>query len=249
MALFRKKGSSQSTALPPEAIPAHIGFIMDGNGRWAKKRGLPRQMGHVTGAQVFRKIVKACEARGVKSATFYAFSTENWKRPQEEVDAIMNLLRDYLKESLSDFKAENIRTRFIGDRRPLAPDILELIREAEEETAHKTGLTLNIALNYGGRHELVLAFQELAEKVRQGELSPDEISEQCVSDALDTAGQPDPDLIIRPSGEYRTSNFLLWQSAYSEYVFMDVLWPDFTEHDLDEAIRLYASRNRRFGGV
>ncbi len=249
MALFRKKKEITLADLPSEAIPAHIGFIMDGNGRWAKKRGLARTMGHVMGAKVFRKIVKACEARGVRSATFYAFSTENWKRPQEEVDAIMNLLRDYLKESLADFKAENIRTKFIGDRAPLAPDILELMREAEEETAHKTGLTLNIALNYGGRHELALAFRALAAQVQEGTLSPDAIDEQCISDALDTAGQPDPDLIIRPSGEYRTSNFLLWQSAYAEYVFMDVLWPDFTEEHLDRAIIQFAQRNRRFGGV
>ncbi len=248
MALFRKK-NDLTRELVPDMIPAHIGFIMDGNGRWAKKRGLPRQMGHVTGAQVFRKIVKACEKRGVKSATFYAFSTENWKRPQEEVDAIMNLLRDYLKESLSDFKAENIRTRFIGDRSALAPDILQLMEEAEAETAHKTGMTLNIALNYGGRHELVLAVRDLVRQAQEGTLNPEDVTEQLISDSLDTAGQPDPDLIIRPSGEYRTSNFLLWQSAYAEFVFMDVLWPDFTAEHLDEAIWQYAQRNRRFGGV
>ncbi len=249
MALFQKQSELTVAELPKEAIPQHIGFIMDGNGRWAKKRGMPRRMGHAAGAKTFRKIVKACEARGVRSATFYAFSTENWKRPQDEVDAIMNLLRDYLKESLSDFKAENIRTVFIGDRAPLAPDILELMREAEEETAHKTGLTLNIALNYGGRHELTLAMRDIAKKVKDGLLSADDITEQLISDSLDTAGQPDPDLIIRPSGEYRTSNFLLWQSAYAEYVFMDVLWPDFSEEHLDRAILQYASRNRRFGGV
>ena len=249
MAWFRKKEKAKLTTLPPEAIPAHIGFIMDGNGRWAKQRGLARSMGHVAGAKVFRKIVKACEARGVKSATFYAFSTENWKRPQEEVDAIMNLLREYLKESLADFKAENIRTKFIGDRGPLAPDIVSLIEEAESETAQKTGLTLNIALNYGGRHELELAFRSIAQKVRNGELEPQDIDEQLISDSLDTSGQPDPDLIIRPSGEYRTSNFLLWQSAYAEYVFMDVLWPDFNEDHLDRAILQFAQRNRRFGGV
>ncbi len=249
VALFRKKKEIAFSDLPPEAIPAHIGFIMDGNGRWAKQRGLARTMGHVAGAKVFRKIVKACEARGVKSATFYAFSTENWKRPQDEVDAIMNLLRDYLKESLADFKAENIRTKFIGDRAPLAPDILALMEEAEAETAHKTGLTLNIALNYGGRHELTLAMRSIAEQVKSGLLSADEITEQLISDTLDTAGQPDPDLIIRPSGEFRTSNFLLWQSAYAEFVFMDVLWPDFTEEHLDRAIVQYAQRNRRFGGV
>ena len=249
MAWFRKRKELTLADLPPQAMPSHIGFIMDGNGRWAKQRGLARTMGHAAGARTFRKIVKACEARGVRSATFYAFSTENWKRPQEEVDAIMNLLRDYLKESLADFKAENIRTKFIGDRAPLAPDILALMEEAEAETAHKTGLTLNIALNYGGRHELVLAMRSLADRVKSGEMSSEDITEQCISDTLDTAGQPDPDLIIRPSGEYRTSNFLLWQSAYAEFVFMDVLWPDFTEEHLDRAILQYAGRNRRFGGV
>lgn len=249
MAWFRKQQDITLADLPAEAIPSHIGFIMDGNGRWAKQRGLARTMGHVAGAKVFRKIVKACEARGVKSATFYAFSTENWKRPQEEVDAIMDLLRDYLKESLADFKSENIRTKFIGDRAPLAPDILALMEEAESETAHKTGLTLNIALNYGGRHELTLAMRTLAEQVKNGVISPEDITEQRISDVLDTAGQPDPDLIIRPSGEYRTSNFLLWQSAYAEFVFMDVLWPDFTQEHLDRAIVQYAQRNRRFGGV
>ncbi len=249
MAWFRRQQDITLADLPPEVIPSHIGFIMDGNGRWAKQRGLARTMGHAAGAKVFRKIVKACEARGVRSATFYAFSTENWKRPKEEVDAIMNLLRDYLKESLADFKAENIRTKFIGDRAPLAPDIVALMEEAEAETAHKTGLTLNIALNYGGRHELTLAMRSLAEQVKNGAISPDDITEQLISDTLDTAGQPDPDLIIRPSGEFRTSNFLLWQSAYAEFVFMDVLWPDFTEEHLDRAIVQYAQRNRRFGGV
>ncbi len=233
----------------PAAVPAHIGFIMDGNGRWAKRRGMPRRAGHSAGAQAFRRIVKACEARGVRVATFYAFSTENWKRPREEVDAIMDLLRDYLKESLSDFRNENIVTRFIGDRSPLAPDIQELMREAEDATAHKTGMTVNIAVNYGGRHEMVLAVQKLAHRVINGKLAPDQIDEQVVSDALDTAGQPDPDLIIRPSGEYRTSNFLLWQSAYAEYVFMDVLWPDFNAKQLDKALEIYAGRQRRFGGV
>ena len=249
MALFRKKKSITLEDIPGEMIPKHIGFIMDGNGRWAKKRGLARTMGHVAGAKVFRKIVKACEARGVKSATFYAFSTENWKRPQEEVDAIMNLLHDYLVESITDFRSENIRTKFIGDRAPLRKDILELIEVAEKDTENKTGMTLNIALNYGGRHELELAFRRMAQQVKEGELEPDQITEQAISDALDTAGQPDPDLIIRPSGEYRTSNFLLWQSAYSEFVFMDVLWPDFNEDHLDQAIVQYAQRNRRFGGV
>ena len=247
MAWFRRK----TAPIPTDAVvPTHIGIIMDGNGRWAKKRGLPRQAGHVTGAKVFRQITKYCEKRGIKFLTVYAFSTENWKRPREEVDAIMNLLRDYLKESLADFKTENIRTRFIGDRSMLAADIVALMEEAEEVTAHKTGMTLNIAINYGGRAELVTAVKALAADVAAGRKQADEIDEQLIADYLYTAGQPDPDLILRPSGEYRTSNFLLWQSAYAEYVFMDdILWPDFKESDLDRAIELYAGRSRRFGGT
>ncbi len=230
-------------------VPAHIGIIMDGNGRWAKKRGLPRQAGHVTGARVFRTIAKHCEKRGIQVATFYTFSTENWKRPQEEVDAIMNLLREYLKESLADFKKENIRTRFIGDRSVLAPDIQELMAEAEAATAEKTGMILNIAINYGGRAELATAMRTIAEQVKAGTLSPDEVDEDCVEQHLYTAGQPPVDLILRPSGEYRLSNFLIWQCAYAEYVFDDILWPDFTVRDLDKALAVYAGRHRRFGGV
>ena len=234
---------------PPDRIPVHLGIIMDGNGRWARRRGLPRRAGHAAGAQVFRKITKACEKRGIGYLTVYAFSTENWKRPQEEVAAIMNLLRDYLKESLADFKRENIRTCFIGDRTPLAPDILALMEEAEASTAHKTGMTLQIALNYGGRDEIVHAVRRIGEEIREGMLSPEQVTEQTLSERMYTAGVPDPDLILRPSGEYRSSNFLLWQSAYAEYVFMDILWPDFTERDLDRALAEYARRNRRFGGV
>ncbi len=238
----------KSHGLPP-AVPENLGIIMDGNGRWAKKRGLPRQAGHVTGAQVFRKITKYCEKCGVHYLTVYAFSTENWKRPQAEIDGIMNLLRQYLKESLADFQQENIRTRFIGDRTPLAADIRELMEEAERTTANKTGMTLNIAINYGGRQELAAAARTLARRVAAGELAPEDIDEAQVESALYTAGQPPVDLILRPSGEYRLSNFLIWQSAYAEYVFMDVLWPDFTERDLDRAFAEYAGRSRRFGGV
>ncbi len=233
----------------PERIPVHIGIIMDGNGRWAKKRGLPRTAGHAAGAQVFRKITKHCEKRGVRYLTVYAFSTENWKRPQEEIDAIMNLLRQYLKESLEDFGRENIRTRFIGDRSPLAPDIRQMMERAEESTRHKTGMCLNIAVNYGGRPELVQAARRLADDVQSGSLAPEQIDERQFADRLYTAGQPDPDLILRPSGECRTSNFLLWQSAYAEYIFMDVLWPDFTPRHLDEAIAEFSRRQRRFGGL
>ena len=241
--------SKQKGTQDPVAVPEHIGIIMDGNGRWAKRRGLPRQAGHVTGAKVFRTIAKHCEKRGIKVATFYTFSTENWKRPQDEIDAIMNLLREYLKESLADFKKENIRTRFIGDRSVLAPDIQELMREAEEATAEKTGMILNIAINYGGRAELAVAMRAIADKVKAGDLTPDAIDETCIEQHLYTAGQPEVDLILRPSGEYRLSNFLIWQCAYAEYVFDEILWPDFTTKDLDNALAVYAGRHRRFGGV
>lgn len=243
---------SKKKPIPPVEdvhIPRHVGIIMDGNGRWAKKRGLPRQAGHVAGAQVFRKIAKYCEKRGVAYLTVYAFSTENWKRPADEVEGIMNLFRDYLKESLADFQDENIRTRFIGDREPLAADIRALIEEAEASTAHKDGMVLNIAINYGGRAEIVQAARRMAEEAARGTLRSEEVTEQRLASYLYTAGQPDPDLILRPSGEYRSSNFLVWQSAYAEYVFMDILWPDFTAQDLDRAFEEYARRHRRFGGV
>lgn len=248
--MFWRKKETAAAEPTMRLVPQNLGIIMDGNGRWAKKRGLPRQAGHVTGAQVFRKITKYCEKCGVKYLTVYAFSTENWKRPQEEVDAIMNLLRQYLKESLADFQQENIRTRFIGDRSALAEDILDLMREAEETTAHKTGMTLNIALNYGGQQELTAAAQTLARRVQAGEIAPEDIDEAMLESALYTEDQPPVDLVLRPSGEYRLSNFLVWQSAYAEFVFMDdVLWPDFTEADLERAFEIYGRRNRRFGGV
>jgi len=244
MAWFRKK-----KPLPPAVLPRHIGIIMDGNGRWAKKRGLPRKAGHAAGAQTFRTIAKYCEKRGVACLTVYAFSTENWRRPQDEVDSIMNLLRDYLKESLADFKHENIQVHFIGDRTPLAADLQTLMAEAEHATAEKTGMQLNIAINYGGREEILHSLRELAGRVATGELTEDQLSEELVEQHLYTAGQPELDLILRPSGEFRLSNFLLWQSAYAEYVFMDVLWPDFTPAHLDRALEEYAGRHRRFGGV
>ena len=244
--MFGRKKKSENV---PRKIPTNLGIIMDGNGRWAKRRGLPRTAGHVTGAQVFRKITKYCEKCGVRYLTVYAFSTENWRRPQDEVDSIMNLLRQYLKESLADFQHENIVVRFIGSRDELAQDIRELIEEAEESTSHKTGMTLNIALNYGGQQEITAAARTLATRVSNGELNPEDINEQMLEQALYTEGQPPVDLILRPSGEYRLSNFLIWQSAYAEYVFMDVLWPDFKEEDLERAFEEYARRDRRFGGV
>lgn len=244
--MFKRKKLME---VSPRKVPTNLGIIMDGNGRWAKKRGLPRTAGHVTGAQVFRKITKYCEKCGVRYLTVYAFSTENWRRPQDEVESIMNLLRQYLKESLADFQNENIVVRFIGNREELAQDIRDLIEEAEASTAHKSGMTLNIALNYGGQQEIVNATRILATKVEKGELRPEEIDEKVLEQALYTEEQPPVDLILRPSGEYRLSNFLIWQSAYAEFVFMDVLWPDFKEEDLDRAFEEYARRDRRFGGV
>ena len=229
-------------------LPQHIGFIMDGNGRWAKRRGLPRSAGHRAGAKTFRDMVRYCKDIGIKNMTVYAFSTENWKRPKEEVEAIMDLLRSYLKDAF-DHREEEVRCLILGDTAPLAPDIVALIKKLEDESRDCKQMTLNIALNYGGRAEITHAVRELAGQVQRGELAPEEITENAISEHLYTAGQPDPDLIIRPSGEYRTSHFLLWQSAYSELVFMDVLWPDFTRRDLDRAILEYQNRDRRFGGV
>ena len=233
----------------PQLLPAHLGIIMDGNGRWAKRRGLPRSAGHAAGAANFKKITRYCSKIGIRYLTVYAFSTENWTRPAEEVSALMTLFRKYLEEALRDFRDDDIVVRFLGDAAAFPPELQTLIRETEEISAARTGMVLNIAMNYGGRAELVRAVRSIAERVRAGELAPDAITEETVSSALYTAGQPDPDLIIRPSGEHRTSNFLLWQSAYAEYVIMDVLWPDFGPDDLNAALREYANRSRRFGGV
>ena len=233
----------------PQLLPAHLGIIMDGNGRWAKRRGLPRSAGHAAGAANFKKITRYCSKIGIRYLTVYAFSTENWTRPAEEVSALMTLFRKYLEEALRDFRDDDIVVRFLGDTVAFPPELQTLIRETEEISAARTGMVLNIAMNYGGRAELVRAVRSIAERVRAGELAPDAITEETVSSALYTAGQPDPDLIVRPSGEHRTSNFLLWQSAYAEYVIMDVLWPDFGPDDLNAALREYANRSRRFGGV
>lgn len=235
-----------------QVLPKHIGIIMDGNGRWAKQRNLPRYKGHIEGAKTFRKIGEFAADLGVKCMTFYAFSTENWKRPQEEVDAIMQLFREYLLEA-EDRKAENeekgICLRFIGDRKGIPEDILALMENTEKESSSKNNVILNLAINYGGRHEITEGVKSIAQKVASGEISPDDITEEMISSSLYTKGLPDPDLIIRPSGEYRLSNFLTWQSAYSEFWFSNVLWPDFTEEDLLEALRDFEKRNRRFGGV
>lgn len=230
-------------------LPEHIGIIMDGNGRWAQKQGLPRSAGHKQGARTFREIVRYCRSIGIRYLTVYAFSTENWKRPQSEIDAIMNLLRDYLDELERHSDEEQGVLRFIGDMAPLAEDLRQRIADVQERTAGREGITVNIALNYGGRHEIVHAVQQAVSLARQGTLTPEAVDETLVDSLMYTAGQPPVDLIIRPSGEQRISNFLLWQGAYAEFVFMDVLWPDFTPGDLDRAIAEFQRRSRRFGGI
>lgn len=253
MALFgknKKDSSGAGAALAEELVlPKHVGIIMDGNGRWAKQRGLPRKAGHREGAQTFRTITRYCSQVGIRYLTVYAFSTENWKRPEDEVGALMGLFKSYLKEALEDFQDDDIVVRFIGDKSGFSPELQELMNENEESSKNRTGMVLNIAMNYGSRDEIVRAVKRICEKVENGSLCAADVTEQLVSDHLYTAGQPDPDLIIRPSGEYRISNFMLWQSAYTEFVIMNKLWPDFTKADLDEALRIYASRNRRYGGV
>lgn len=229
-------------------LPRHIAIIMDGNGRWAKKRALPRSAGHTAGSKNFKDIARYCNKIGLEYLTVYAFSTENWKRPKEEVENIMNILRDYLKDA-KNFKDENIKVKFIGNIDVLPEDIQFLIRDAEENSKDATGLNLNIALNYGGRDELLFAFKSLAKRVQSGEKMLDDLTEEDISDSLYTAGQPDPDFIIRPSGEYRLSNYLIWQSAYAEFWFSDILWPDFKPKHLEQAIDDFNKRNRRFGGV
>lgn len=233
-------------------LPQHIAIIMDGNGRWAKKRGLERTEGHKVGAEVFRKICQYASDIGIKYMTFYAFSTENWKRSEKEVDKIMDLLRAYLAE-MEDREDENAQAgynvHFIGSRKGMPQDIVTLMDLAESRSCDKDKIHINIAVNYGGRDEIVKSVKEIAQLVKNGEIDIEDITEDMVSDHIYTAGQPDPDLIIRPSGEFRLSNFLIWQAAYAEFYYDDVLWPDFTSNDLDRAIEAYLKRNRRFGSV
>lgn len=242
MALFSKKESKAVGERSQfEVLPEHIGIIMDGNGRWAKKRGLPRTAGHKQGAETFRTISKECGRLGIKHATFYAFSTENWKRPKEEVDAIMRLFKQYLLEAKEDITAaENNKLRFIGLKDGIPDDILTLMEEAEEDTKNNTGCDIALAVNYGGREEIVNAVNKL---IADGKT---EITEEDISQNIYTV--PDCDLIIRPSGEQRLSNFLLWQAAYSEFWYSDVMWPDFSVQDLYKALSDFENRNRRFGG-
>lgn len=230
-------------------LPEHIGIIMDGNGRWAKKRSLPRSIGHREGAKTFRKITRYCSDIGIKYLTVYAFSTENWKRPEDEVNSLMKLFKSYLNEALEDFKDDSIVVKFIGDKSHFSDDLQKLMIENEESSKDRDGMVLNIAMNYGSRDEIIRAVKNISNDVKNGKFDVESIDEELFSSYLYTAGQPDPDLIIRPSGEYRISNFMLWQAAYTEFVIMNKLWPDFDKSDLDEALNMYSQRNRRFGGV
>ncbi len=238
MAIFKKKNVAE------RILPDHIAIIMDGNGRWAKNRSLPRTAGHAAGSKNFKDIARYCNKIGLKYLTVYAFSTENWKRPKEEVDNIMKIFKEYLEDA-KNFKDENIQVQFIGDRSVLDEDIQRLMKESEDASCDATGLHLNIAINYGGRDEIVHAVKNIVDSG----IDAKDITEKTITDSLYTAGQPDPDFIIRPSGEYRLSNYLIWQSAYAEYWFSDILWPDFKPKDLDRAIEEFNKRNRRFGGV
>lgn len=244
---FLNKKSGKSNELP-EILPEHIGFIMDGNGRWAKRKGLPRSFGHREGAKNFKRIVRYCKDIGIKNISFYAFSTENWKRPQEEIDVIMDLFREYIVD-VRKHLSENTRMIFLGDKSVFDEDLREKMIKLEEDTKHYTEMNLMMAVNYGGRDELAYAARQLAQNVKDGEINPEDIDENAIDSHLYTKGIPDVDLIIRPSGELRLSNFLIWQSAYAEYYFTEIMWPDFTPKELDKALIEFANRGRRFGGV
>ena len=234
-------------SLDLSVIPEHVAIIMDGNGRWAKQRGLPRTIGHNKGVEAVRETVKAAGEAGVKFLTLFAFSSENWSRPESEIDALLGLLRRFIRRDLADLHRENVRIRIIGERDNLRGDILPLLLEAEETTRNNTAMTLVIAFNYGSRNEIARAVTKIAADVAAGFIAPDAVDAEMISRRLDTADIPDPDLIIRTSGEVRLSGFLLWQSAYAEYYFCDTFWPDFRKIDFLRALRSYHLRRRRFG--
>lgn len=240
--LFGKKRKEQTV---PEKIPAHVAFIMDGNGRWAKKRGLPRTAGHRAGVITIRRVIRHCCDRGVKAVTFYAFSTENWSRPQQEVDTLMDLFVEFIDSEIDELDAQGARVRIIGRRQGLSERVMASIEKAQTRTQNNERIFVNIAFNYGGRAEIAEAVQRM---MRDG-IGPDEVSETMIGDYLYTAGQPDPDLVVRTSGEQRISNFLLYQSAYAEYLFPEILWPDVDEEALDGFFAAYAKRDRRFGNA
>ena len=229
-------------------VPVHVGVIMDGNGRWAKKRGLPRKFGHREGAKNFRTITRHAKEIGVQYITFYAFSTENWKRPQDEVDSIMDLFEKYLDE-VNDFVEENIRVRFIGDRTRLSKTLQRKRAKVEEDSKDFDSMTLILAINYGGRDEICHSVKKIAQMVKDGSLEPDDITQDIIQQNLYTEEIPSLDLVIRPSGEQRLSNFMIWQAAYAEFYYTNILWPDFKNDDFDKAVIAFSERNRRFGGV
>lgn len=247
--MFFKKKQVDAIEVDYGNLPEHIGIIMDGNGRWARKRGLPRSAGHREGAKTLEKLTRFAGDIGIKYITYYAFSTENWKRPSKEVESLMKLMTMYLDDYKRLLGGEDIRIRIIGKREGLSEEILKKIEIVENATKDNSKITMNIALNYGGREDILNAVKTIAQKVEKGDLKPDDITEEDISSNLYTYYMPDPDLIIRPSGELRLSNFLMWQSAYSEFWFSDINWPDFTKDDFLKAISDFQKRNRRYGGV
>ena len=246
---FKKDTIKEKIQLDMERIPAHIAIIMDGNGRWAKQRKLPRTMGHRAGMKNIKMMVEESSNLGVKYLTLYAFSTENWKRTKEEVGALMDLVVEFINKEFEELHRNNVKLNSIGDISKLPEKSKAAVEDAMYKTRNNTGLTLNIALNYGGRDEIVKGVKEIAKEVLEGKLQIDNIDDKIISDHLYTSGMPDPDIIIRPSGELRLSNYLLWQSAYSEFWFSNINWPDFTKEDLRRAISDFQNRDRRFGGV
>ncbi len=251
LSFFNKKNDSKETTSPilqPEQLPQHVGFIMDGNGRWATKRGMPRTFGHREGAKNFRDLSLYCREIGLKNASFYVFSTENWKRPKDEVDAIMDIFWEYLRDA-DQYLDRRVRMIFVGDRAPLQERLQKRMRELEEDSKDFEKMNLILCINYGGRDEIRHAARRIAQQVQDGSLQIDEITEQTVEDNLYTSGLPNVDFLIRTSNEYRLSNYLIWQCAYAEYYFTDVNWPDFNQNELNKALAEYARRGRRFGGI
>jgi len=248
MPLFKSKAKNEPQ-VDFQSLPHHIAIIMDGNGRWAKKRGLPRTAGHAAGAETFRTIATYCKEIGLDYLTVYAFSTENWKRPQEEVETIMGLLKNYLLEAIDTMERDNVRLHFMGDMTPLTEELKELVERCNAISAGLTGCQCNICINYGGRAEIVHAARDFAKDCAAGAAKPDDLTEESFGKYLYSADIPSPELLIRPGGEQRLSNFLLWQCAYAEFYFTDVLWPDFSKEELHRAIAAYQRRDRRFGAV
>ena len=249
MAFFKSKSEQTAGLVDMAHLPRHIAIIMDGNGRWAKRRALPRTAGHKVGAEVFRTIATYCKDLGIEYLTVYAFSTENWKRPKDEVDTIMGLLKRYLLEAIDTMARDNIRLRFLGDLSALPEELQQLTARTNAITETLDGFQANICLNYGGLDEILRAARAFAADCAAGKRRPEELDEELFASELSSAGLPDPDLIIRPGGEKRVSNFLLWQGAYAEFLFTDTLWPDFRKEDLDAALVEYQRRHRRYGGI